>query len=115
LGLLGARPSRPAGSSERGPEALAGPLELPARHHREHCRWSTAVHHRVVTVATAVVAPAVVTAAGMRSEHESGEEDHGDDEDDARDDADPGGHEIEAAAPAQRFTLDRWRRRNRWL
>jgi hypothetical protein len=73
------------------------------------------VHHRVVTVATAVVTPAVVAAAGMRSEHESGEEDHGDDEDDARDDANPGGHEIEAAAPAPRFALDRWRRCGRRL
>jgi hypothetical protein len=36
------------------------------------------------------VVPAAAVAAGMGTEHESGEEDHGDDEDHARDNADPG-------------------------
>ena len=96
---------RAAGSEREGTFELAA-----RRTHREHRRRSL-VDDAEFAVA---VMPAAV-AAGVRTEEEAGEEDDGDDEDDARDDADPGGHEIEAAAPAQRFTLDRWRRRNRWL
>jgi hypothetical protein len=54
----------------------------------------------------ALVVPAVV-AAGMRTEHKAGEEDHGDDEDDSCDDANPGGGKGGAARPTRSGSIGR--------